>query len=72
MQAQQAVGSGFSVLINALKTERGDVEMVRGILESLVLAVQPNERSARWQASLRREGPVHRRAALPCSHATVA
>ncbi len=51
LQAQQAVGSGFPVLINALKTERGDQEMTRGILESLALAVQPNERSSRWQAS---------------------
>ena len=49
MQAKQAVGSGFPVLINSLKTERGDLEMMRGILESLALATQPDERSARMQ-----------------------
>ena len=51
MQAQQAVGSGFPVLISCLKTERGDLEMMRGVLESLALAIQSNERSARWQVN---------------------
>ena len=48
------MGSGFPILLNALKTDRGDPEMMRGILESLAQAVQPNERSSRWQASRRR------------------
>ena len=52
MQAKQAVGSGFPVLINSLKTERGDLEMMRGILESLALATQSDERSSRMQVEL--------------------
>ena len=52
MQARQAVGSGFPILVNSLKTDRGDLEMMRGILESLALATQPDERSARIQVEL--------------------
>ena len=61
MQAKQAVGSGFPVLINSLKTERGDLEMMRGILESLALATQPDERSARMQVKLPKQSQ-----SLPC------
>ena len=61
VQAKQAVGSGFPVLINSLKTERGDLEMMRGILESLALATQPDERSARMQVELPKQSQN-----LPC------
>ena len=66
MQAKQAVGSGFPVLINSLKTERGDLEMMRGILESLALATQSDERSARMQVEL----PKHCQR-LPCVGASL-
>ena len=45
-QAQLALGNGsFPVLLTALREERGDTELVRGILECLVLALQPSERA---------------------------
>ena len=61
LQAKQAVGSGFPALINSLKSERGDLEMMRGILESLALATQPDERSARMQVELPKQSQ-----SLPC------
>ena len=33
------------MLLTALREERGDTELVRGILECLVLALQPSERA---------------------------
>lgn len=50
LQAQIALGNGgFPVLINALKNERGDLELVRGVLECLAIAVQPRERESQRQ-----------------------
>ena len=49
-QAQLALGNGgFPVLMHALREERGDVELVRGVLECLVIALQPSERSHQVQ-----------------------
>ena len=42
LQAQVALGNaGLPMLCMVLHDERGDLEMVRGALECLVLAVQP-------------------------------
>lgn len=35
--------------MNALRNERGDLELVRGVLECLVIAVQPGERESHRQ-----------------------
>ncbi len=49
-QAQIALGNGgFPVLINALEKERDDLELVRGVLECLAIAVQPRERGSHCQ-----------------------
>ena len=51
-QAQLALGNGgFPVLMHALREERGDVELVRGVLECLVIALQPSERAHRVRLS---------------------
>ncbi|BDA49633.1 General vesicular transport factor p115 [Coccomyxa sp. Obi] len=49
-EAQAALGNGgFPVLINALRNERGDLELMRGVLECLAIAVQPGERESHRQ-----------------------
>ena len=43
MQTQVALGNaGLPALCTVLQDERGDLEMVRGALECLVLAIQPS------------------------------
>lgn len=50
LQAQVALGNGgFHVLIDALRKERSDLELVRGVLECLAIAVQPEERESHRQ-----------------------